>query len=176
MGKSAVCVGGSMRIERRFTSAGQDPFHGIAFKSTTSEIRNPDGSRVFHLPDIEVPAEWSQVASDILAQKYFRKAGLPAKLKAVEEKGVPAWLWRKKPDEKALDKLPAERRSEGERRSAGSLSSAFSSGFLRHSQAGTPFSSTAFSLAGSPALRKYFCARISLATWLHSAGTSISGR
>ena len=104
-----------MRIERRFTSAGQDPFHGIAFKSTTSEIRNPDGSRVFHLPDIEVPAEWSQVASDILAQKYFRKAGLPAKLKAVEEKGVPAWLWRKKPDEKALDKLPAERRSEGER-------------------------------------------------------------
>jgi len=44
-----------MRIERRFTTAGQDPYQGIAFKSVTSEIRNPDGSRVFYLPDIDVP-------------------------------------------------------------------------------------------------------------------------
>jgi ribonucleoside-diphosphate reductase alpha chain len=104
-----------MRIDRRFTSAGQDPYQGIAFKSATSEIRNPDGSRVFHLPDIEVPADWSQVACDILAQKYFRKAGVPARLKPVEEKDVPAWLWRKALDGKALDKLPVAERTTGER-------------------------------------------------------------
>src|ERR1700733_2168626 len=104
-----------MRIERRFTTAGKDSYQGIAFKSVTSEIRNPDGSRVFYLPDIDVPADWSQVACDILAQKYFRKAGVPAKLKAVEEKGVPSWLWRKVPDEKALEKLPTAERTESER-------------------------------------------------------------
>ena len=71
-----------MRIERRFTTAGQDPYSNIEFRNTTSEIRNPDGSRVFHLPDIDVPADWSQVACDILAQKYFRKAGVPARARA----------------------------------------------------------------------------------------------
>jgi len=104
-----------MRIDRRFTSAGQDPYQGIAFKSATSEIRNPDGSRVFHMPDIEVPADWSQVACDILAQKYFRKAGVPARLRPIEERDVPAWLWRKTADNKALDKLPVTERTEGER-------------------------------------------------------------
>src|SRR5215469_12579825 len=104
-----------MRIDRRFTAAGQDPYQGIAFKSATSEIRNPDGSRVFYLPDIEVPADWSQVACDILAQKYFRKAGVPSRLKAAEESDVPAWLWRMVPDTKALEKLPSAERSDGER-------------------------------------------------------------
>ncbi|HKR19565.1 MAG TPA: vitamin B12-dependent ribonucleotide reductase [Stellaceae bacterium] len=104
-----------MRIDRRFTTAGQDPYQGIAFKSATSEIRNPDGSRVFYLPDIEVPADWSQVACDILAQKYFRKAGVPSQLKANEEPDVPAWLWRMVPDTKALEKLPSAERSDGER-------------------------------------------------------------
>ena len=70
-----------MRIQRRFTKSGQSPYEGIAFRSVTSEIRNPDGSVVFRQEDIEVPASWSQVASDILAQKYFRKAGVPAALK-----------------------------------------------------------------------------------------------
>src|SRR5690348_5820262 len=104
-----------MRIDRRFTTAGQDPYQGIAFKSATSEIRNPDGSRVFYLPDIEVPADWSQVACDILAQKYFRKAGVPSRLKAAEESDVPAWLWRMVPDTKALEKLPSAERNDGER-------------------------------------------------------------
>ncbi|HZB93111.1 MAG TPA: vitamin B12-dependent ribonucleotide reductase [Stellaceae bacterium] len=99
-----------MRIERRFTREGQDPYSGIAFRLATSEIRNPDGSRVFHLPDIEVPAAWSQVACDILAQKYFRKAGVPAKLTAVPEPGVPEWLWRQMADEAALQALPAKER------------------------------------------------------------------
>ncbi len=84
-----------MRIRRRFTVEG--PFEGIAFKSATSEIRNPDGSVVFHQSDIEVPAAWSQVASDVLAQKYFRKAGVPVELKAVPEEGVPEFLWRHVP-------------------------------------------------------------------------------
>src|SRR6516165_1547167 len=99
-----------MRVERRFTRAGEDPYSSIEFKSANSEIRNPDGSRVFHLPDIDVPADWSQVACDILAQKYFRKAGVPAKLKPVAESDVPEWLWRQQADDAALDALPPQER------------------------------------------------------------------
>ncbi|MGH6975822.1 MAG: vitamin B12-dependent ribonucleotide reductase, partial [Stellaceae bacterium] len=69
----------------------------------------------FYLPDIEVPADWSQVACDILAQKYFRKAGVPSRLKAAEEPDVPAWLWCMVPDTKTLEKLPSAERSDGER-------------------------------------------------------------
>ena len=78
-----------MHIERRYTKDSQSPYAGIAFTTTKSEIRNPDGSVVFSLDGIEVPAGWSQVAADVLAQKYFRKAGVPARLKSVEEEGVP---------------------------------------------------------------------------------------
>jgi len=88
-----------MRIARRFTSEGQSPYESIEFRTTASEIRNPDGSLVFQLENIEVPAAWSQVACDVLAQKYFRKAGIPATLKRVPEEGVPEWLWRSVPDE-----------------------------------------------------------------------------
>ena len=83
-----------MKIRRQFTVEGKSPYEGIAFRSATSEIRNPDGSVVFHQSDIEVPQEWSQVACDVLAQKYFRKAGVPAALKPVAEEGVPEFLWR----------------------------------------------------------------------------------
>ena len=69
-----------MRIERRYTIEGRSPYADIGFRLTTSEIRNPDGSIVFHADNVEVPAAWSQVASDVLAQKYFRKAGVPARL------------------------------------------------------------------------------------------------
>lgn len=99
-----------MRIERRFTSADAAAFSGIEFRSATSEIRNPDGSVVFKLEDIQVPATWSQVATDIIAQKYFRKAGVAKILKKVEENDVPSWLWRSVPDEKALAKLPEAER------------------------------------------------------------------
>ncbi|UEM05101.1 vitamin B12-dependent ribonucleotide reductase [Skermanella rosea] len=103
-----------MRIERRFTTEGKDAYDGIEFRRTTSEIRNPDGSVVFQLADIDVPADWSQVACDILAQKYFRKAGIPAALKAVEENTVPSWLWRKVADEEALKRVSKENRLVGE--------------------------------------------------------------
>ena len=78
-----------MRIERRFTKAGQDAYSEIEFRKATSEIRNPDGSIVFRLADIDVPAQFSQVASDILAQKYFRKAGRAGAPEKVEEKRRP---------------------------------------------------------------------------------------
>ena len=84
-----------MRIRRQFTEEGRSAYEGIAFRKASSEIRNPDGSVVFQQSDIEVPESWSQVACDVLAQKYFRKAGVPARLKPVPEDGVPSWLWRK---------------------------------------------------------------------------------
>jgi ribonucleoside-diphosphate reductase alpha chain len=99
-----------MRIERRHTTANTSPYAAIPFRKTVSEIKNPDGSIVFRLEGIEVPEAWSQVAADVLAQKYFRKAGVPARLKKVEENAVPSWLWRSVPDEAALAELP-----EGER-------------------------------------------------------------
>ncbi|HUB84730.1 MAG TPA: adenosylcobalamin-dependent ribonucleoside-diphosphate reductase, partial [Rhizomicrobium sp.] len=84
-----------MRIRRQFTTEGRSAYDGIAFRSATSEIKNPDGSIVFQQLDIEVPEDWSQVACDVLAQKYFRKAGIPTALKAIPEEGVPEFLWRK---------------------------------------------------------------------------------
>ena len=83
-----------MKIERKFTKAGQDAYAGINFVTTTSEIRNPDGTIVFKLDNVEVPDSWSQVASDVIAQKYFRKAGVPTKTKKVKENDVPEFLWR----------------------------------------------------------------------------------
>ena len=103
-----------MRIERRYTKEAQSPYADIAFRHTTSEIRNPDGSVVFHADNVEVPEAWSQVAADVLAQKYFRKAGVPARLKKVEEETVPSWLWRSVADEEALKELPESDRFIGE--------------------------------------------------------------
>ncbi|HEY8276177.1 MAG TPA: vitamin B12-dependent ribonucleotide reductase, partial [Methyloceanibacter sp.] len=95
-----------MRIERRFTENGKSPYAKIAFRESGSEIRNPDGSVVFALERFHVPSHWSQVAADILAQKYFRKAGVAAKLKKFEENSIPSWLWRSVPDIAALEALP----------------------------------------------------------------------
>jgi ribonucleoside-diphosphate reductase alpha chain len=87
-----------MKIDRRFTTQGADAYDSIEFRKTTSEIRNPDGSVVFSLDAVEVPKSWSQVAADVIAQKYFRKAGVPASLKKVPEEGIPEFLWRSVPD------------------------------------------------------------------------------
>jgi len=103
-----------MKIERRFTKADQDTYADLEFSLTSSEIRNPDGTTVFKLDDVEIPVGWSQVASDVLAQKYFRKAGVAAILKPVKEKGVPSFLWRHVPDEVALADLPEDDRFGGE--------------------------------------------------------------
>ncbi|MSO68531.1 MAG: vitamin B12-dependent ribonucleotide reductase [Pseudolabrys sp.] len=110
-----------MRIERRYTKDGQGSqdaaYAGLNFRLTTSEIRNPDGSVVFKLDNVEVPEFFSQVASDVLAQKYFRKAGVPARLKKVEENTVPSFLWRSVADEEALAALPEKERMIGEQSS-----------------------------------------------------------
>jgi len=103
-----------MRIDRCFTVEGKSAYEGITFRTITSEIRNPDGSVVFKQDNIEVPERWSQVASDVLAQKYFRKAGVAARLKPVREDKVPEWLWRQVPDEDALASLVPEARMSGE--------------------------------------------------------------
>ncbi|WP_443645198.1 vitamin B12-dependent ribonucleotide reductase [Candidatus Ponderosibacter sp. Uisw_141_02] len=103
-----------MHFERRFTTSGQDAYANVEFRSATSEIRNPDGTIVFQAENIEVPAQFSQVATDILAQKYFRKAGVPAALKRIEETSIPSWLWRSEADSAALAKLPEDQRYSGE--------------------------------------------------------------
>jgi ribonucleoside-diphosphate reductase alpha chain len=103
-----------MRIERRNTKAGQSRYAGIEFRRASSEIRNPDGGVVFQLDDVEVPIGWSQVAVDILAQKYFRKAGVPARLQPVEESEVPSWLWRSVADADAIAALPTDQRTVSE--------------------------------------------------------------
>ncbi|QBF32115.1 vitamin B12-dependent ribonucleotide reductase [Thalassococcus sp. S3] len=92
-----------MKIERKFTTAGKDAYAALDFVMATSEIRNPDGTIVFRQEEIEVPSTWSQVASDVIAQKYFRKAGVPARLKKVREKDVPEFLWRSVPDGKDVE-------------------------------------------------------------------------
>lgn len=107
-----------MRIERRFSdekgasskSAPSSISGPIVFRRADSEIRAITGDIIFEMRDIEVPKDWSQTAIDILAQKYLRKAGVPAATKKVREKGVPAFLQRSMPDIAALAKLPAEAR------------------------------------------------------------------
>ncbi|HYW84445.1 MAG TPA: hypothetical protein VFB30_14385, partial [Spirochaetia bacterium] len=58
-----------MEIQRRFTRAGESPYSDISFESRTSEIRNPDGKVIFRQENVVVPSFWSQIATDILAQK-----------------------------------------------------------------------------------------------------------
>src|SRR6201999_4282962 len=99
-----------MQIKRRFTTAGKSPYEKIPFRRATSEIKNPDGSVVFRLEGFLVPEHWSQVAADILAQKYFRKAGVPTRLKRLEETQVPSWLWRSTADMRHLGELPGGER------------------------------------------------------------------
>ncbi len=106
-----------MRIERRYTKEGQSAYENMTFRHVGSEIRNPDGSVVFKLDNVEVPEFWSQVASDVLAQKYFRKAGVPARLKKVEENTVPSFLWRSVADEERRSICPRRSAIIGEQRS-----------------------------------------------------------
>ena len=103
-----------MRVERAFTNRDDGAYAAVQFQTIVSEIRNVDGSVVFRHDGVEVPSSWSQVAADVLAQKYFRKAGVPARLKRVAEKGVPSFLWRSVPDKAALAKLPTASRYGGE--------------------------------------------------------------
>jgi ribonucleoside-diphosphate reductase alpha chain len=103
-----------MRVPRRFTVGLNSPYEGLSFEPRRSQIRNPDGTTVFDHEGVMVPSGWSQVATDILAQKYFRKAGIPAHTKPVVEKDVPGWLQRRVPDTAKLEALAEDARFAGE--------------------------------------------------------------
>ncbi len=92
-----------MRIARRFTRPGHDPYEGVAFATRESRIVNPDGSAVFEAAALHMPAAWSQVAVDIMAQKYLRKRGVPSALRHAWEADVPPWLWRSEAEPHAQD-------------------------------------------------------------------------
>src|SRR5882724_3365503 len=74
-----------MKITRRFTKQNQDVFSTVEYEKRTSRITNPDGSIVFEMNDAEIPKQWSQLATDIMVSKYFRKAGVPQ----TDESGQP---------------------------------------------------------------------------------------
>lgn len=97
-----------MKIPRRFTLHLEQDLESIEYERRTSIIKNPDGSVVFEMKDVMVPKHWSQVASDIIAQKYFRKAGVPKYVTKVKEEGIPEWLSRSVPNEAMLNKLGNE--------------------------------------------------------------------
>jgi len=99
-----------MKIQRKFTREGEDPLSGITFTERTSSIKNPDGTLVFQMEHVMVPESWSQVATDIIAQKYFRKAGVPAATEKIKEEGIPEWLQRSEPDSKKLKKISKDER------------------------------------------------------------------
>ncbi len=99
---------------KRFYTKNNTPYAGLNFVKRDSRIVNPDGTVVFEAKDVIVPENWSQVAVDVLVQKYFRKAGVPKKTKKVKEKGIPVWLQRSVPDEEYLKTLPEDERYGGE--------------------------------------------------------------
>ena len=66
-----------LKFQRHYTNDSTSPFDMFEYDYRTSVIKNPEGDVVFEMKNVEVPKEWSQVATDILAQKYFRKAGVP---------------------------------------------------------------------------------------------------
>ncbi|MDZ7692993.1 MAG: hypothetical protein U5K69_18030 [Balneolaceae bacterium] len=99
-----------MKFSRFYTQDDWDtPFGDLKFVCRKSEIKNPDGSVVFNMDEVIVPKPWSQVSTDIIAQKYFRKAGVPAEVKKVSEEAVPEWLQKSEADEKAMKNLDEDK-------------------------------------------------------------------
>ncbi|MFO1520404.1 MAG: vitamin B12-dependent ribonucleotide reductase [bacterium] len=77
-----------LKISRAHTAKGQDPLSQIRYERWSSVITDPDGSVVFKMDSVEAPADWSQLAVDILVSKYFRKAGVPGSGHEVSAKQV----------------------------------------------------------------------------------------
>ena len=99
-----------MKFQRIFTANLSNPYEGLEFETRTSVLRNMDGTQGSSAITICVPAFWSQVASDILAQKYVRKADVPAVTKPIPEEGIQPWLWRSEPDEDMLATMDKQSR------------------------------------------------------------------
>jgi len=104
-----------MKVKRYFTESNKGQTSSVSYEKRISEIKNPDGSTVFKMEDILIPSTWSQVAADVIAQKYFRKAGIPKFTKRIAEEGVPEWLQASEPDEDKLAKLSEQERYVSER-------------------------------------------------------------
>jgi len=83
-----VKSGKGVQIARHFTTKGVDAFDMIPFEKRVSRITEPDGTVVFEMKDVEVPASWSQLSTDIICQKYFRKRGVPGTDHEVSAKQV----------------------------------------------------------------------------------------
>ena len=107
-------VGTGLVIERRFTAVGEDPFDQFEWIEMDVEIRNADGSLAHRIDEVRLPSGYSGVPGKVLAQKYLRKAGVPAILRKVAEEGVPEWLQRSEPDHEKLQTLEPNQRYIGE--------------------------------------------------------------
>ncbi len=103
-----------MVIERRFTTAGDNPFEAFDWIEMDVEIRNPDGSMADAIEGVRLPPGFAGVAGKVCAQKYLRKAGVPKALRKVPEDGVPVWLQRSVPDHEKLQTLDVDDRTSGE--------------------------------------------------------------
>ena len=101
-------------IERRFTSADQDPFGSFDWIEMDVEIRNPDGSMADSIEGVKLPSGFSGIPGKVCAQKYLRKAGVPKHVRSVPEEGVPVWLQRSEPDHERLQTMDAAERMGGE--------------------------------------------------------------
>ncbi|MBL0060566.1 MAG: vitamin B12-dependent ribonucleotide reductase [bacterium] len=104
-----------MKFTRHFTREGQDVYADLRFTAWASKLTSPEGRTLFEAKDVYAPESWSQVAVDVLAQKYLRKAGVPMASRPVWEQDVPEWLLRQEPDWSILDKMPEASRFGGER-------------------------------------------------------------
>jgi ribonucleoside-diphosphate reductase alpha chain len=104
-----------LKFTRFYTREGQDIYTDIRFTPWASKLTSPEGKVLFEAKEVYAPESWSQVAVDVLAQKYLRKAGVPMASKPVWEEGVPEWLLRQEPDWSILDKMPEASRFGGER-------------------------------------------------------------
>lgn len=99
-----------MNIERRFTTLGTDPFDTFEWMTTSIQIKNQDGTVAHNMEDVCIPSGFEGVPGTVAAQKYLRKAGVPAALRPVPEDNVPIWLQRSAPDEEKLQAMePADR-------------------------------------------------------------------
>jgi len=105
---SLVEEGQGMIVERRFTQVGKDPFDLFDWSTSDFTINNPDGTVAFEIKDVSLPSGFDGVPGKIVAQKYMRKAGVPAAVRKVPEEGVPTWLQRSVPDEEKLQAMKSD--------------------------------------------------------------------
>lgn len=83
-----------MKFTRKLSVANTPVEYQVKWKTVPIELKDKTGAVIFSMPEVEIPANWSDTAAQILATKYFRKAGVPQSIGKVSEEGIPGWLWR----------------------------------------------------------------------------------